>query len=285
LGEYARKEEKAGRNRELTLIIVFVICGTIAMAFNSMLLNKIVTKQVESLAEGMWIIGDGNLDYHIDVVGDDELAYLARASNDMAARLKQSYVSMDKLRQEITERKRIEEKIKMLSLHQQSLITAIPDIIMEVDLNKRYTWVNGPGIEFFGKDVVGKEASSYFVREQETYNIVQPIFDGNEEIVYLESWQRRKDGRERLLAWWCRALKDAQGNTRGALSSARDITEEKMAEEEIRKLNEELEKRVAERTAQLTAKTTELERINKVFIDRELRMRELKARIAELEKK
>jgi predicted nucleic acid-binding Zn-ribbon protein len=48
-------------------------------------------------------------------------------------------------------------------------------------------------------------------------------------------------------------------------------------------LNAELDQSVIERTAKLTAKTAELERINKVFVDRELRMRELKARIAELE--
>ena len=80
-------------------------------------------------------------------------------------------------------------------------------------------------------------------------------------------------------------LKDAQGNVIGALSSARDVTERKLAEEEIKKLNAELEQRVAERTTELTVRTAELERINKVFVDRELRMRELKARIAELEGK
>ena len=57
------------------------------------------------------------------------------------------------------------------------------------------------------------------------------------------------------------------------------------AEEKIKKINLELEKRVAERTEDLLTKTIELERINRVFVDRELRMRELKARIEELEKK
>jgi ligand-binding sensor protein len=64
-----------------------------------------------------------------------------------------------------------------------------------------------------------------------------------------------------------------------------EISKRKLAEKEIKILNKELEQRVAQRTAELSAKTAELEKINKVFVDRELRMRELKERIAELEKK
>jgi C4-dicarboxylate-specific signal transduction histidine kinase len=64
---------------------------------------------------------------------------------------------------------------------------------------------------------------------------------------------------------------------------ARDITERKKAEEEIRKLNTELEERVRERTAELESKITEIERMNKLFVGRELAMIELKEKIAEME--
>ena len=57
------------------------------------------------------------------------------------------------------------------------------------------------------------------------------------------------------------------------------------AEEKVKNMYQELEKRVIERTEALVAKTSELERINRVFVDRELKMRELKARIAEMEKR
>jgi PAS domain S-box-containing protein len=186
------------------------------------------------------------------------------------------------------------EALRLLSARQQALLSAIPDIIMEVDENKVYTWANRAGVEFFGEDALGKEAAFYFEGEQDTYDTVQPLFLGDENVIYVESWQRRKDGEKRLLAWWCRVLKDDSGNVTGALSSARDITEhkqqeteilaaqtelqrllaeadqsrrallsvvedQKRTEEEIRRLNAELEMRVRDRTAQLEAANKELE--------------------------
>ena len=128
---------------------------------------------------------------------------------------------------DITDRKQAAEELRALSARQEAILTAVPEIITEVDCNKVYTWVNRAGIEFFGEDVIGKEAALYFEGKQETYSNVQPLFNGREQIIYVESWQRRKDGEKRLLAWWCRTLKDAQGNITGALSTARDITENK----------------------------------------------------------
>lgn len=132
--------------------------------------------------------------------------------------------------EDITERKRAEEKLREMSARNEALLASVPDIIMEVDFNKVYTWANQAGYEFFGNDVIGKEAAHYFVGDQRVYETVEPLFCGDEDIVYVESWQRRKDGEKRLLAWWCKVLKE-DGKTTGALSTARDITELKRLQE------------------------------------------------------
>ncbi|MHC1737725.1 MAG: PAS domain S-box protein [Ignavibacteriaceae bacterium] len=136
--------------------------------------------------------------------------------------------------QDISKRKEAEEKLFVLAERHAALLSAIPDIVMEVDENKIYTWANKSGIDFFGEDVVGREAAAYFEGEQETYNIVSPLFKGDDNVFYVESWQRRKDGEKRLLGWWCRVLKDEDGNVTGALSSAQDITIKRLSEEVLR---------------------------------------------------
>ncbi|MBM3128812.1 MAG: HD domain-containing protein [Chloroflexi bacterium] len=115
---------------------------------------------------------------------------------------------------------------------------------MEVDVNKVYTWANPAGYHFFGADVLGKGADLYFEGEQNTFDVVHSLFNGDENTIYVESWQRRQDGEKRLLAWWCRVMKDGQGNVIGAISSARDITERTRAEQEILQLHDQTEQQV-----------------------------------------
>ena len=58
-----------------------------------------------------------------------------------------------------TKKQLIDKAGDALFVRYEALLAALPDIVMEVDNNKVYTWANQAGFEFFGEDVIGKERS------------------------------------------------------------------------------------------------------------------------------
>jgi PAS domain S-box-containing protein len=66
-----------------------------------------------------------------------------------------------------------------------------------------------------------------------------------------EGWRVRKGGSRFWASVLITALWDEEGSLRGFSKVVRDVTERKQVEEEIRQLNETLEKRIQERTAEL----------------------------------
>lgn len=172
-------------------------------------------------------------------------------------------IGISKIARDITERKKAAEAFQRLFLRNEAILDSVPDIIMQVDIDKRYTWANKNGIAFFGEDVIGKEASYYFEGEQDTYEMTNPLFGGEQNIVYVESFQRRCDGEIRLLAWWCRVLHDENGHPIGALSSAQDITNYKKSKRELRKLSQAIEQ--SPNSIIITDSNARIEYVNAAF--------------------
>jgi PAS domain S-box-containing protein len=80
----------------------------------------------------------------------------------------------------------------------------------------------------------------------------------------LPIWQcdyriRTRDGQMRWIFDAAIEVRNANGVAQGVIGILQDFTERRLAEDEIRKLNEDLERRVVERTAQLEATNKELE--------------------------
>ena len=96
-----------------------------------------------------------------------------------------------------------------------------------------------------------------------------------EEALHLQTVELEEEVAERQLA-----QESLQEQT---MLLENEIEERRNAQEELEQLNDSLEQRVQERTAELAAKNAELERMNKIFVGRELRMVELKQKIKEIE--
>jgi PAS domain S-box-containing protein len=69
----------------------------------------------------------------------------------------------------------------------------------------------------------------------------------------------RPSGEVRYLSSWGEVVRDAQGRPVRLLGICQDVTTQRQQEEEVRRLNETLEQRVAERTAQLREANEQLE--------------------------
>jgi PAS domain S-box-containing protein len=142
---------------------------------------------------------------------------------------------------DLTLQKKAEDERFSLLTRNKSLLGAVPDILMEINTKSEFIWANEVGLDFFGREVLGKPAHFFSSGKQNAFAQNRLIFGGSEEAVYLENIQIRKDGEKRLLAWWWKTMKNQEGVVTGALSSARDITEIKNRELELERSREQLE--------------------------------------------
>lgn len=160
---------------------------------------------------------------------------------------------------DITERKRAEEK----SMRLATAVEQSGDSIVITDTDGNISYVN-PAFEqttgYTSAEVLGKNPR--FLKggkaSREYYqNLWQTISSGDQWTGHFTN--RRKDGSLFEEEATISPVRDGTGNIVSYVAVKRDITERMRAEEEIRTLNEELEQRVADRTAQLLAANKELE--------------------------
>jgi PAS domain S-box-containing protein len=160
---------------------------------------------------------------------------------------------------EITERKRSEEAHALMA----AIVASSEDAIIGKDLQGRVISWNAGAARMFGysaEEILGQPATVLTApdRPNEESEILARIRRG-EHLNHYETVRIRKDGQPVCVSLSVSPIRNRAGEVVGVSSISRDITERKRAEEEIRRLNAELEARVRERTAQLTETNHELE--------------------------
>ena len=161
---------------------------------------------------------------------------------------------------DISQRQEAEKALRASEERYRELFENANDLLYTIDLDGNFTSINRAAEEISGYTRTEAMNIDQIVvpedRQLSRAGITQLLSGGAPPAVELTIVT--KNG-HRVPLEVKRRLMYRAGRPFGVQGIARDITERKRAEEKIRKLNEELERRVAERTAELLAVNQELE--------------------------
>jgi PAS domain S-box-containing protein len=160
---------------------------------------------------------------------------------------------------DITARRHTEEARRRLA----AIVEASDDAIFSTDGDAKITDWNRGAERLYGYaeiEVLGRNITllAPLGQADEIPEILQRIKVG-QRIDPYETVRRRKDGETVDVSITISPVYDSGGAIVGASAIARDISERRRTEAEIRRLNTDLERRVAERTADLEAANKDLE--------------------------
>ena len=137
---------------------------------------------------------------------------------------------------DITERKVAEEQIRLASLYTRGLIEASIDPLVTIsadgkvtDVNKATELVTG----FSRDDIIGTDFSDYFTEPAHAKEGYQQVFKEG----YVKDYPltiRHSSGKLTDVLYNASLYKNEAGEVQGVFAAARDITERKVAEEQIR---------------------------------------------------
>ena len=189
---------------------------------------------------------------------------------------------------DITELKNAEEQLVASKRYLDNIINNIGDPVFVKDQNSKFLIANDAFYKFFNRteeDIIGKTFAEDVPEEKRERYLKadkQVISTGREYADEIEL--KIKGGESRVILTKKTRFVDEKGNI-FLIGVIRDITNRKKAAIELEKHKNNLEELVEKRTAEVNAKNTELQRMNKLFVGRELKMKELKNIIKELQKK
>jgi PAS domain S-box-containing protein len=157
--------------------------------------------------------------------------------------------------QEHKERKKAEEELKASSLYSRSLIEASLDPLVTISPDGKVMDVNKATEEITGvsrEQIIGKDFSDYFTEPQKARAGFQKAFlEGSVKDYPLAI--RHISGIITQVLYNATVYKNENGEVQGVFAAARDVTELKKTEDELREAHSNLDEQVKIRTAELEA--------------------------------
>jgi len=207
-----------------------------------------------------------------EIVKKDETRLYVESSVSLMKNDSGQPVGFRGLIRDITERKRAEEALKQSEEKYRTILENIEDGYYEVDLAGNLTFFNDAMcrlLAYSRDELMGinnlmytdtENSEKLFQSFNKVYRIGEPIKDFNLEVT-------RKDGTKRFGEISISLIKDPEGKPIGFRGIARDVTERKEIELELKKHREHLEEMVGVRTIELARTTNFLENILNSSLD------------------
>ncbi|MFN7141717.1 MAG: sensor histidine kinase, partial [Limisphaerales bacterium] len=171
----------------------------------------------------------------------------------------------EEAQREIEERRMVEQALRESEEHFRIMVEQARDYaIFMLDKEGRISSWNSGAERILGYsegEILGKDARIIFTPEDREKGVPEEELETSRISgkALDERWHLRKDGSRFFCSGYMFALWDDAGQLRGFTKIMRDTTEKKRREEDIQRLNEELEHRVEQRTAALRESYEQME--------------------------
>ncbi len=163
---------------------------------------------------------------------------------------------------DVTERRRAQDALRQSVATLSGMIEAMPLPAIAIDRQKKVIGWNPAAQTMFGwsaEELMGTTLPTVPPQAQEHYeNLLREQWSGHR-TSGVEVVRQRKDGSLAQLSLWTAPLLDPDGSIGGSLGIFADLSDRKRAEEQVRQLNDTLERRVKDRTARLEEANEELQ--------------------------
>ena len=167
----------------------------------------------------------------------------------------------------VATRRTVETRLKEQTEWLRITLSSIGDAVVATDLKGVVTFLNPAAEALIGwgkADAAGRKLSEVFrlarLDIEGSPDVFDPVaFEDIEAGQLAQADLLRRDGGDLPIEFNTSPIKDHLGRHNGAVLVFRDVTERRAANDRINKLNEDLERRVIERTAELNAANQQLE--------------------------
>ena len=217
-------------------------------------LHSVIGIPLKSFQEVQGVIGLAALDAE-KRFGPTDVEVLSRFAELALVALDKAKLYED-LKRELAEKQRAEAVVRDSEKRYRSLLESSPDPIVVYDMNGAATYINPAFSRTLGwsrLELIGRRID--FVPEEnwpETRTAIRNMLAG-ETIQMFEPRRRTKDGRVLDVQISSTLYHDENGRPAGNIVILRDISAPKRAERQLKEYQEDLEQRVADRTAELAA--------------------------------